>query len=84
VGAEGDTVRMIATKNGLMALPGRDSVPLRPAGENVFFIQPDKAMDIRFREEGKDNMSFVLWVIAVCGSGGSGKIKFVFLPWRHH
>jgi hypothetical protein len=34
-------------------------VPLRPAGENVFFIQPDKAMDIRFREEGKDNMSFV-------------------------
>jgi esterase/lipase len=59
VGAEGDTVRMLATQNGLLAIPGRDTVPLRPAGENVFFIQADKNMDIRFREEGKDKMSFV-------------------------
>jgi hypothetical protein len=59
VGAERDTVRIMATKNGLVATPGRDSVPLRPAGGNVFFIRPDRNMDIRFMEEGKDKMSFV-------------------------
>jgi dienelactone hydrolase len=57
--AEGDTVRIMATKTGLVAMPGRDSVPLRPAGGNVFFIRADRNMDIRFTEEGRDKMSFV-------------------------
>ncbi|MDP4262288.1 MAG: alpha/beta hydrolase-fold protein [Bacteroidota bacterium] len=50
-GPDKDTVQLIVENNGLLAKPGTDRVPLRPAGENLFFIQPDKNMDIRFTSE---------------------------------
>lgn len=43
-----DTVQIITTETGLIAKPGHETVPLTPAGDNLFFIQPDKNMDIRF------------------------------------
>jgi hypothetical protein len=43
-----DTVQIIITETGLIAKPGHETVPLTPAGDNLFFIQPDKNMDIRF------------------------------------
>lgn len=45
---DGDTVKITATENGLIAKPGRETVPLKVAGDNLFFIQADKNMDIRF------------------------------------
>jgi len=48
IGPDKDTVKITATKDGLLAKPGSETVPLKAAGDNLFFIQPDKNMDIRF------------------------------------
>jgi poly(3-hydroxybutyrate) depolymerase len=48
VSSDNDTVKITATENGLIAKPGNETVPLKAAGDNLFFIQPDKNMDIRF------------------------------------
>lgn len=48
VGPDLDTVKVSLTNDGLVARPGQDIVPLRAAGENLFFLRPDKNMDIRF------------------------------------
>jgi dienelactone hydrolase len=53
LGPDGDTVLITANKNGLIAKPGHDTVLLKPAGENLFFLQPDKNMDIRFLRNKK-------------------------------
>jgi predicted esterase len=53
LGPDGDTVVITANENGLMAKPGHDTVWLKPAGENLFFLQPDKSMDIRFLRNKK-------------------------------
>jgi dienelactone hydrolase len=52
-GPDGDTVLITANQNGLMAMPGRDTVRLTPGGENLFFLQPDRSMDIRFLRNKK-------------------------------
>lgn len=61
VGADNDTVKIVATENGLVAMPGRDTVPLKAAGENVFFIQPERSMDIRFA--GTKSMITSFWFL---------------------
>lgn len=48
IGPDNDTVRIEASGNSLIAHPGNQTVPLKTAGDNLFFIQPDKNMDIRF------------------------------------
>ena len=53
VGPDKDTVKITATETGLVARPGNQTVPLKAAGENLFFIVPDKNMDIRFIFERK-------------------------------
>ena len=61
VSSDGDTVQMAVTPNGLVAIPGRDTVPLKRGGENLFFIQDDKAMDIRFGTTKDTVDSFVFY-----------------------
>lgn len=48
IGPDRDTVQIMATENGLIAKPGNQTVPLKAAGDNLFFIEPGKNMDIRF------------------------------------
>jgi predicted esterase len=48
IGPDKDTVKIMATINGLLAKPGSQTIPLKAAGENLFYFQPDKNMDIRF------------------------------------
>ena len=61
VGEDGDTVRMVVQNNVLVAKPGKETVPLKAAGENLFFIDAGKAMDIRFTvgSKGVNGMIFL-------------------------
>lgn len=61
VGTDKDTVQIIATATGLIAKPGNQTVPLKYAGENVFFIEADRSMDIRF--SGNNNMITSFWFL---------------------
>lgn len=47
-GPDGDTVQMVVQNKKLTAIVGKDTVPLSAAGENLFFLRPDRNMDIRF------------------------------------
>jgi len=58
-GPDGDTVLVTAAKEGLMARPGHETVLLKAASENLFFIQPDKNMDIRFLRSKKSIEGFL-------------------------
>jgi poly(3-hydroxybutyrate) depolymerase len=58
VGDDNDTVQIIVTKSGLTAIPGKDTVILKTAGENLFFLRADKNMDIRFISNGSKITSF--------------------------
>ncbi|MBD0286133.1 MAG: prolyl oligopeptidase family serine peptidase [Flavisolibacter sp.] len=58
VGPDNDTVKIIASEKGLTAIPGKDTVLLKIAGENLFFLHPEKNMDIRFVGTGKMITSF--------------------------
>ena len=51
MGTDKDTVQIIATNDGLTAKPGKEIVPLKSAGDNLFFIQADKNMNILFTSE---------------------------------
>ena len=59
VGPDKDTVKMIVTDKGLTAIPPHDKAVLRPASENLFFLQADRPMDIRFFNKGKGKMFFL-------------------------
>jgi hypothetical protein len=58
VGPDNDSVKMIVTKNGLTAIPAKDTVLLKAGGENLFFLQADRPMDIRFITDGNKITSF--------------------------
>lgn len=58
VGPDRDTVKIVASQNGLMAFPGKDTVSLKAAGENLFFLQADRPMDIRFTVDRNGIASF--------------------------
>jgi hypothetical protein len=57
-GPDGDTVRITASNNQLIAFPGKDTVHLKTAGENLFFIRPDRDVDIRFNMQNGTVQSF--------------------------
>ena len=46
MGTDKDTVQIIATNDGPIAKPGKETISLKAAAGNLFFIQPDKNMDI--------------------------------------
>lgn len=48
LGDDGDTIEIKLEQGQLIAYPGRDPVPLKPAGDDLFFIRADRDMDIRF------------------------------------
>ena len=58
VGPDNDTVQLIVRGNRLTAFPGHDTVVLKAAAENLFFLQPDKNMDIRFISDKNGITSF--------------------------
>jgi len=60
-GFDMDTIAIEMTKDGLVAKPGRDIVPLKPASENVFFLDADKPMDVRFTKTGNKVSGFVFY-----------------------
>lgn len=58
VGPDGDTVKIALIAEKLTAFPGKDTVPLAPAGDNLFFIRADRNMDIRFNVVDGKSRSF--------------------------
>lgn len=48
LGEDRDTIEIKLEQGQLIAYPGRDPVPLKPAGDDLFFIRADRDMDIRF------------------------------------
>ncbi len=59
IGPDQDTVTLVVDKSQLIARPGRDTVPLKPAANNLFFIDATKQMDIRFQQNKKGTGSFL-------------------------
>jgi predicted esterase len=47
-GPDGDTVKLYIANNRLMARPGHDTIVLKAAAANLFFLDAGKNMDIRF------------------------------------
>jgi len=41
-------MQITANKQQLIAKPGKETVTLKTAGDNLFFIRADRNMDIRF------------------------------------
>jgi predicted esterase len=52
IGPDKDTVQILVKNDSLIAKPGNQIVPLYAAENNVFFIRPDRLMDIRFTKTG--------------------------------
>ena len=48
LGPDKDTVQMMVEGDKLIAKPGKETVPLKAAGNNLFYIDANKNMDIRF------------------------------------
>jgi len=48
VGENHDTAKLMVTSRGLIAIHARDTVVLKPASDNLFFLAPDRNMDFRF------------------------------------
>jgi hypothetical protein len=53
---DSDTVLIVVENGGLVARPGKEMYTLKAAGNDLFFIQPDFPVDIRFmKNKGKVN-----------------------------
>ena len=61
LGTDGDTVKLTVSQNRLIALPGKDTVPLQAASPTVFFLKPDRNMDIRFVGNERRASSFLFF-----------------------
>jgi hypothetical protein len=61
LGSDKDTVLIIATETGLAAKPGRETIPLKKAGEDLFFIKPNDYMELRFAGDGNNITGFQLF-----------------------
>jgi len=59
IGPDKDTVSLVFEKGALIARPGKDTIPLKPAANNLFFIDADKPMDIRFQRNKSSTVSFL-------------------------
>lgn len=61
VGPDKDTVQIEWTITGLVAKPPHQEIPLKHAGNNVFFIDPAKSVELRF-EFAKNNVAGFLFM----------------------
>lgn len=59
LGADKDTVHIVLEGMELVAKPPNERVPLKPAGNNVFFIEADKNMELRFIVEKNSTKGFL-------------------------
>ena len=48
VGADKDSVQILLENNSLIAKPENQTVPLQAAGDNLFFMNPGRLMDLQF------------------------------------
>ncbi|MFL5739956.1 MAG: prolyl oligopeptidase family serine peptidase [Flavisolibacter sp.] len=62
LGPDGDTVKIILQNDALIAKPPGHVVSLRAAGDNLFFIEADKNMDIRFLKDKKGKTTDLLFL----------------------
>lgn len=60
VSPSGDTVNFTVENNVLMANPGRGNIPLKPAGKNVFFVNPEQPVEVEFTLNKGVPVSFIL------------------------
>lgn len=58
---DGDTVSLHPREGRLMGKAGKDHFQLRPAGDDVFFIEPQIPVEVNFLRKGKKVTGFVLW-----------------------
>ena len=58
VGEDRDTAKLMVTSRGLTAIHARDTVVLKPASDNLFFLAPDRNMDFRFTTEKNGQVGF--------------------------
>jgi predicted esterase len=56
----GDTVTFSLENNTLLANPGRGNIPLKPAGNNLFFVDADQPVDLEFMLSKGAVTSFIL------------------------
>jgi dienelactone hydrolase len=56
-----DSVQIIAGSNGLSGKHGNENIPLKAASETVFFIQPDRNMELRFITDKGKTTGFWFW-----------------------
>jgi pimeloyl-ACP methyl ester carboxylesterase len=59
LGPDMDTVSVSLEKGSLIARPGKDTVQLKSAADNLFFIDAAKPMDIRFQKNKSGTVSFL-------------------------
>src|SRR6476620_8237490 len=59
LGPDKDTVSLVFERGTLIARPGKDTVSLKPAGDNLLFIDASKPMDIRFHRNKSGTVSFL-------------------------
>ncbi|HJW17857.1 MAG TPA: dienelactone hydrolase family protein [Flavisolibacter sp.] len=59
IGTDKDTVSLVVAKGGLLARTRQDTIPLKSSGNNIFFIDAYKPMDIRFQQTKSGNVSFL-------------------------
>ena len=59
IGEDGDTIDIKLQEGQLIANPERDPVPLKPAGDDLFFIRADQEIDIRFNLENGAVVNFL-------------------------
>ncbi|HEY0678587.1 MAG TPA: prolyl oligopeptidase family serine peptidase [Chitinophagaceae bacterium] len=61
IGQDRDTVKIITRNNELIAITPDGEVVLKPGGVDMFYLNPDKPMDIRFISEKNGISSFIFF-----------------------
>ena len=52
--AENDTVKLFVQNSNLIAIAGRDTIPLKAADDQLFFIEPGRSIEVEFiRQKNK-------------------------------
>lgn len=58
-GPEKDTVQMKFTGNGLVAMPPHQEIPVKHAGDLVFFIEPARQVEVQFVKQNNTITGFL-------------------------
>jgi hypothetical protein len=58
-GPDTDTVQIVWTEAGLVAKPPHEEIPLKHAGDLIFFIDPAQLLELRFVVQKNKVMGFL-------------------------